>query len=131
MTFYAFQRSHSDHSLLTKKNENNIVVMVVYVDDIDLIENDEHEISSIKAYMQRHFRTKVFSVKYFFWIEVSPNKDGIVLSWYKCALDSLQKTRVLGTKPAHIPMNSKIHLYDEVSDSFESQSYRSLIGKIL
>lgn len=38
---------------------------------------------------------------------------------------------MLGAKPAMLPMNSHIHLWDDQSEVVDSRVYRSLIGKLL
>lgn len=37
----------------------------------------------------------------------------------------------MGTKPIYVPINSKLHLYDEESEPMDRQAYKSLVKKLL
>lgn len=73
--------------------------------------------------MKRRFTTKDLGpLKYFPMIEVSHNKEGIVLSQCKHVLYLLQETDVLGTKHVHVPMKSKFIYMMKESNGVNSQS---------
>lgn len=58
------------------------------------------------------------------------NNKSIVLSQQKYTLDLLQEIGALTAKSAFVSMDSKLHLYDEVSE-VNNQIYKSLVGKLL
>jgi len=74
LTIYGigFRRSHSDHSVFVRHTRSDIVVLVVYVDDILLTGSDSVGIVNTKMYLKRHFVTKdMRRPKYFLRIEVA------------------------------------------------------------
>ena len=132
MSSFGFNRSTADHTLFIKKTSSGIVVMVVYVDDIILTGDDVKAIEATKAHLQKHFVTKdLGSLRYFLGIEVARSCEGMVLSQWKYVLDLLKETGMLGAKPANIPMDHKVQLFEEGSKPVDSKSYRSLVGKLL
>jgi len=76
------------------------IYLIVYVDDIVIIENDIVHISQLKEHLCRHFQTKdLGSLKYFLGIEVAQSKHGVVISQRKYTLDILQQTGMIDCKP--------------------------------
>jgi len=55
--FYGYTQSMNDHSWFINSSEGSFTVLLVYVDDIILTENDKEEIARIR----RHSRLKIFS----------------------------------------------------------------------
>ena len=49
-------------------------------------------------------------LKYFLGIELMRNKQGILLSQWKCVLDMLSETGKLGVKPYSTPMAPNVQL---------------------
>lgn len=56
MTVYSFKKFHYDHSLVIKRIDKILVIMVVYV--IILLRNNKQEILLTKEYLKKHFVTK-------------------------------------------------------------------------
>ena len=52
------QKSTSDHSVFYRQSDNDIVLLVVYVDDIVITGNDALGISSLKTFLQSQLYTK-------------------------------------------------------------------------
>jgi len=67
-----FRRCHSDNSVFIRRTSSGIVVLVVYVDDILLIESNSAGIVETKMYFKRDFVTKdMRHPKYFLGIEIA------------------------------------------------------------
>ena len=75
-------QSQGYHTLFIKHNSSSkLIALIVYVDDIIVIENDEREIQKLKTYLCNEFEIKdLGSLKYFFRIEVTRSKRGIFIS---------------------------------------------------
>ena len=68
------QKSKSDHSVFHRNSSSRIILLVVYVDDILIIESDSKSISSLKSFLHSQFHTKdLGTLKYFFGVEVIVN----------------------------------------------------------
>jgi len=80
------------------------MILLVYVDDIVLNENDVEEISHITKLLDEHFRIKSLGdLSYFLGLEVARNHTGIHLSQRKYTLDLLLETRTLDCAPMPTP----------------------------
>ena len=67
--------SKSDHSIFYKNSSSGIILLVVYVDDIVIIESDSKGILSLKSFLHSQFHTKDLGIlKYFLGVEVMRNK---------------------------------------------------------
>jgi Reverse transcriptase (RNA-dependent DNA polymerase) len=96
-----------------KKNHGKIAVLIIYVDNMIITENDHIEIKELEARLSKEFEIKnLGGLKYFLGIEVSRNNEGIFLSQRKYILDILAEVGMLDCKPADTPMvrNLKLHV---------------------
>jgi Reverse transcriptase (RNA-dependent DNA polymerase) len=90
-----YQQSNADHTMFIrrKKKKEKIYILVVYVDDIVLTNNDLTEMKKIKASLATEFEIKdLGELRYFLGIEVTQSKNGVVLSQQKYVLDLLNDT---------------------------------------
>lgn len=85
-----YTHSESDYSLSCKRNDNSLVLVVVYVDDIILIGTDMKEIGFLKAFLHEKFRIKDLGRLYYFYgLEICTNKimyssqeeNSLLISW--------------------------------------------------
>ncbi|XP_014490382.1 uncharacterized protein LOC106753104 [Vigna radiata var. radiata] len=122
----------SDHSLFVKKTSTNFTALLVYVDDIALAGNSMIEITRIKALLHHQFHIKdLGELKYFLGFEVARSKKGIHLYQRKYALDILEETRMLGSKPSSTPFLSNNNFLYKTENYMDDPSvYHRLIGKL-
>ena len=75
------QKSKSGQSVFYRNSQAGIILLVVYVDDIIITENDMTGISSLKSFLHGQFHTKDLGMpKYFLGVKVMRSKHGIFLS---------------------------------------------------
>ena len=68
------QKSKSYHLFFYKNFSYDIILLVVYVDDIVITESDSKVILSLKSFLYSHFHTKDLGMsKYFLGVEVMRN----------------------------------------------------------
>ena len=97
MRTFGYRQSNSDYTLFLKKQHGKITTLIVYVDDMVVIENDLEEKKALQNYLSREFEMKYLGLlKYFLGIEVSRSSERIFLSQRKYVLDLLQETGMLG-----------------------------------
>ena len=78
---FGFQKSKFDHSVFYRNSQAGIILLVVYVDDINITRDDIAGISSLKSFLHGQFHTKDLGMlKYFLGVEVMRSKRGILLS---------------------------------------------------
>jgi Reverse transcriptase (RNA-dependent DNA polymerase) len=76
-----YQHSNADHTMFIRRKEEKICILMVYVDDIVLTNNDPTEMKRIKASLAIEFEMKdLGELRYFLGIEVTRSKKGVILS---------------------------------------------------
>ncbi|CAH9072350.1 unnamed protein product [Cuscuta epithymum] len=133
LTKIGFRQSRADHSLFIYRQGSTYTAALIYVDDVVLAGNDLTHISQIKHYLHEQFTIKDLGpLKYFLGIEVARSSSGIVLSQRKYALDILQESGMLGSRPSTTPMEQNLKLRpDDDSALIDAAMYRRLIGRLL
>ena len=100
-----FHRYVADHSVFYRKTACECVLLVVYVDDILVTDNDKKDIEEIKEYLRTHFVTKnMEKPRYFLDIEFAYTNEKMTLSQRKYVLDLLQETGLFRCKPESTPI---------------------------
>ena len=113
--------------------EEKIVILIVYVDNIIVTENDCDEIRRLKEILAKEFEIKDLGIlRYFLGIEVARSSKGIFVSQRKYVLDLLQETSMLGCKPTYTPIDLNHNLRTIVeSNVIDRGQYQRLVGKLI
>ena len=128
-----FHCCHSNHSIFIRHTRSDLVILIVYVDEILLTESDSIGLVETKEYPSHHFVTKnIGKLKYFLGIEVEHKKYSVLLSQKKYALDLLEETGLLGCKPSSTPMEANMDLwFDRNHILDDSGRYKKLIENLI
>lgn len=112
-----FQQSHYDYSLFTKKIDGDILIILVYVDDLLITGSDLNLIQQVRKDLQQRFKMKdLGELKYFFRIEFSRTPDGILMNQRKYALGLVSELGLAGCKPISTPLEFNHKLTSTVFD---------------
>ncbi|KAK1418428.1 hypothetical protein QVD17_27572 [Tagetes erecta] len=133
---YGFIQSKCDHSLFIKNSGSNIVVALVYVDDIIITGDSLNEINAVKQLLNSKFMIKDLGLlKYFLGIEVIRTDEGLCLSQRKYCMELLTEYGLSGCKPAKTPIEQHyavVNFCKTHSDLLENVSgYQQLLGKLI
>ena len=130
---HGFQQNHSDHTLFTKRRDNKVTCLIIYVDDMIITGDDVEEIQRLKENLFREFEMKdPGALKYFLGIEVLRSRHGIFLRQKKYVLDLLTETGLLECKPADTPMVPNHGLkIEEGAELADKERYQRLVGKLI
>lgn len=80
LTDKGFIRSKNDHSLFTKKVDNTIVIVAVYVNDVLVTGDNVEEINSLKQILDDKFKIKDSCViNFFLGFQFIHVKDGTII----------------------------------------------------
>ncbi|XP_031738814.1 uncharacterized protein LOC116402772 [Cucumis sativus] len=82
-----------DSALLTRQTSSDIVLLLLYVDDMIIVGDDPQAISDLQCYLGRHFEMKdLGTLSYFLGLEISSLSDDYYLSQAKYATDLLSRS---------------------------------------
>ncbi|XP_019228108.1 PREDICTED: uncharacterized protein LOC109209314 [Nicotiana attenuata] len=88
-----------------KKIASDLVVILVYVDDLLVTGSDLTLIKQVRKRLQERFKMKdLGELKYFFGIDFSRSQEGIVMCQMKYALELVSELGLAGGKPAATPL---------------------------
>ena len=128
-----FMQSKSDYSMFIHSQGTSFTVLLVYVDDILLTGNDANCVTALKKFLDDQFGLKdLGTLRYFLGLEVARTDAGISLTQRKYALEILQDTGFIGSKPVQFPMEQNLKLSKHEGALLEEPGmYRRLIGRLL
>jgi Reverse transcriptase (RNA-dependent DNA polymerase) len=127
-----FKSTESDHSLFVYKSSQLVIYLLVYVDDILIIDNDSTAIEHLMQTLNTQFSIKnLGSLNYFLGIHVSTDSSGLHLSQTSYLHSILEKDSLANVKPCTTPMQSGV-LVSKFSGSplDNPQLYRSIVGAL-
>jgi hypothetical protein len=128
-----FVQSKANYSLFTRVQGSSFIALLIYVDDVAIASNDSDAISSFITMLNDKFKLKdLCSLKYFLGLEIARSSSGISVSQRKYALEILEDSNLLASKPTQFPMeqNLKLSRGDGVLIS-DPTVFRRLIGRLL
>ncbi len=103
-----------------KKTNDEIVIIVIYVDDLITTRNRNIDISNFKKLLKQEFEIKDLGrLCYFLNIEVIQSPKGIWLLQRQYALNKLSKYGMMGCKPISIPLEQNVKLSANEQDLVE------------
>lgn len=86
-----FTRCHSDHTVYIQRQEGDLLILVLYVDDLILTGSSSSMIRSVqRALMEQFEMTDLGLLHFFLGLQVIQSSDGISIFQEKYALDMLQ-----------------------------------------
>ena len=126
-----FIKSSADPNLYFKIEENQPLILVLYVDDLFLT-GEEKQIARCKRELTSEFEMKDLGpMHYFLGLEVWQNPREIFIAQGKYTVDILRKFGMMDCKSMATPMVSnlkKLHDSGTGSDLVDPTMYRQLIG---
>uniref|UniRef100_A0A3Q7GZI6 Reverse transcriptase Ty1/copia-type domain-containing protein n=1 Tax=Solanum lycopersicum TaxID=4081 RepID=A0A3Q7GZI6_SOLLC len=132
---------HDDDNIvvLDPRKKSALVIVLVYVDDLLITENDLAPIQETKQVLHLHFKIKdLGELRYFLGIEFCRSEQGIVMNQRKYALELISETGLSGARPSLTPLetNMKLTSADYMQDVHDElfadiNKYQRLIGKLL
>ena len=128
-----FSKGSVDSNLYTNIDNNKLLILVVYVDDIIFGSNEEAMSQNFALVMQQEFEMSVLGeLTYFLGLQVQQKKDGIFLSQTKYLKQILKKHSMEDSKPVCTPMVTGCSLSSNDESAVVHQpTYRSMIGSLL
>jgi len=122
----------NNHYVFINSSEGSLTLLLGYVDDIILAENDKEEIDIIKQALNQTFKIKdLEDLRYFLGLEIA-SKKGIMMNKRKYTLELLTYVGLLACKPTLTPIDNHAKLFSTGSVPFKDvQAYKRLIGRLM
>ena len=125
--------THSDNNLYVLMVDQDICILVLYVDDLLLTGSSMELIGWVQSQLTSRFSmTDLGLLHYFLGLEIWQHETGIFLSQKKYATKLLEKYNLQNCASLTCPLdpNAKLSIDDE-SPLYDSTAYRQLIGSLL
>ena len=115
-------------------DENDIIIIVLYVDDLIVTSSNSGLIYAIKKKLSAQFEMKdLGELKYFLGIEVVKCPHGLMLSQRKYMVDMLRQFGMQDSKPIQTPMetNMKFGAASDGNVIANVKMYQQMVGKLI
>eukprot|EP00253_Pinus_taeda_P010132 PITA_10132 len=128
-----FSKGSADNNIYLKIEDDKLLILVVYVDDIIFGSNEEAMSQSFALVMQKEFEMSLLGeLTYFLGLQIQQNEDRIFLSQTKYLKQILKKYGMEDAKPVCTPMVTGCSLSaNDESAAVHQPTYRSMIGSLL
>jgi uncharacterized membrane protein YciS (DUF1049 family) len=128
-----FKRGRVDNTLYIKIEGNDLLIVLVYVDDIILGCNNDSLVQWFASSMESEFEMSMIGeLKFFLGLQITQKYEGIFLSQEKYLREMLKRFQMEDSKSVGTPMVTGCKLSkDDDSPNVDKISYRSMIGSLL
>ncbi|XP_026442310.1 uncharacterized protein LOC113341774 [Papaver somniferum] len=129
---FGFTRSVSDYSMFIYTCSSEMMILLLYVDDVILTLNSDVAMDKLVQSLSVEFATKQLGdLSYFLGIEAHRNENSLVLTQKKYTLELLKKENMLDCKPCSTPVvkESRASIYDGVLLE-NAAEYKTIVGNL-
>ncbi|GJW04024.1 putative ribonuclease H-like domain-containing protein [Tanacetum coccineum] len=128
-----FQRGQIDKTLFIKRDQGDILIVQVYVDDIIFWYTKKKLCTEFEKMIHKKFQmSSIGELTFFLGLQVKQKEDGIFISQDKYVTEILKKFGFSDVKTAYTPMEThKPLLKDADGEYLDKDMYRSMIGSLM
>nr|GFA35145.1 putative ribonuclease H-like domain-containing protein [Tanacetum cinerariifolium] len=128
-----FQRGTIDQTLFIKKQQKDILLVQIYVDDIIFGATNKALCQSFEKLMKDKFQmSSIGELTFFLGLQVKQKKEGIFISQDKCIAEILRKFGLSKGESASTLIDAeKPLLKDSDGEDVDVHTYRSMIGSLM
>ena len=125
--------SHYDSSLFLRRTDKNIILFLMYVDDMIITGDDLSGIQELKDFLSQQFEMKDLGhLNYFLGLEIIHSTDGLYITQAKNAFELLSQAGLTDSKIVDTPVEFNAHLTPSRGKPFSNCSlYRCLVGSLV
>jgi uncharacterized membrane protein YciS (DUF1049 family) len=128
-----FKRGKADNNLYIKTEDNDLLIILVYVYDIIFGCNKDSHVQWFSSAMESEFEmSTIGELSFFLGLQITQRPEGMFISQEKYLREMLKRFQMEDSKPVGTPMvtGCKLSKYDDSPDVDQS-SYQSMIGSLL
>ena len=125
LTSLGFTKSKADPNLYLKVMDDELVILLIYVDDLFLSGNEKHIVECKKKLVEEFEMKDLGLMHYFLGLEVWQNPEGIFLNQEKYVVEILKIFNMLECKAMSTAMDTNMKLLvDESPELVDVTRYR-------
>jgi hypothetical protein len=128
-----FKRGTIDINLYIKSDDNNLLIVLVYVHDIIFRCNKDPLVQWFSSAMESEFEMSMIGeLSFFLGLQINQRTEGMFIPQEKYLREMLKRFQMEDSKPMGTPMVTGCKLSkDDDSPDVDQSSYRSMIGSLL
>ena len=127
-----FTKSKADSNLCYKVDEDGILILLLYVDDMFFMGEDKSIIECKKRLAAEFEMKDLGMMHYFLGLEVWQHSDEIFLNQGKYTVEILKRFGMLDCKAMTTPMTTSLNLLnDDTVEVVDVTLYRQIIGSLM
>nr|GFA05489.1 copia protein [Tanacetum cinerariifolium] len=128
-----FSKGSVDPTLFTRRNDNDLLLVQLYVDDIIFAASTLELCDLFANLMCSKFKMSMMGkISFFLGLQISQNPKGIFINQSKYALESLKKYSFESCDPVDTPMVEKSKMDEDTEGkAVDPLHYRGMIGTLL
>jgi hypothetical protein len=128
-----FKRGTVDNNLYIKAEDNDLLIVLVYVDDIIFECNKDSLVQWFAFVVESEFEMSMIGeLSFFLGLQITQRSEGMFISQEKYLREMLKRFQMEDSKPVGTPMVTGCKLSkDDYSPDVNQSSYRSMIGNLL
>jgi hypothetical protein len=130
---FGFSSSPHDTTLFICRSNKDMILLLLYVDDMIITGDDHFGISDFKQFLHQQFEMKDLGhLSYFLGLEISSDSTGYYLSQAKFASNLLSRAGLTDTKVVSTPLEMNAHLTPlDGTPLSDATLYCQLVGNLV
>lgn len=125
-----FAQSPTDHCVYIRQVDKDIVMIIVWVDDLIIAASDESLLNETKQMLKDKFNMKdLGKLSYFLGIDFKQENGLVKMNQRRYLLKVLDRFEMVNCKPRSTPSELKIDCTD--SNPVDSRKYREVVGSLI
>ena len=103
--------SHYDFALFLRCSDKDTIILLLYVDDMIIIDDDLSSIQELKDFLSQQFEMKDLGhLSYFLGLEITHSIDGLYITQAKYASELLSRAGLIDSKTVGTLIELNAHL---------------------
>ena len=106
-----YMTSHYDSALFLRRTNEGTILLLLYVDDMIITDDDLNDIQELKDFLSQQFEIKDFGhLSYFLGLEITHSIDVLYITQARYASKLLSRAGLIDSKTVDTPVEFNAHL---------------------
>ena len=125
--------SHYDSALFLRRTNKDTILLLLYVDDMIITDDDLNGIQELKDFLSQQFEIKDLGhLSYFLGLEITHSTDRLYITQVKYASELLSRAGLIDSKTVDTPVEFNAHLSPTGGKPLSNPSlYKRLVGSLV